>query len=129
MNEHETTQEQPKSEMQPEEQSEAPAQEEVKAQAKSNQIKGRLISMLVLAISLGVAGSVLIALIIGQTIFGIFTKEPNDSMKALAKQLTDYVYKTLQYLSFNSEERHFPYQPWDEEKETIVRSENVEQSA
>lgn len=94
-------------------------------QAKSNQFRNRLINMLVLAISTGIAGSVLFALIIGQTLFGLFTKEPNESMKALAKQLSDYIYKTLQYLSFNSEERPFPYQVWDEKKEGSILAQKM----
>jgi len=88
-------------------------------QEKPNQVKTRLISMLVLVVSFGIAEGVLIALIIGQTLFGLFTKEPNDAMKKLAKQLSDYIYDTLQYLTFNSEERPFPYQGWDETKDNI----------
>ena len=100
-----------------------------KLQAKPNQLKNRLISMLVLAVSSGIAGSVLIALIIGQTLFRLFANESNESMKELANQLTDYIYKTLKYLSFNSEERPFPYQIWSEKKEdSIISTENVEPS-
>lgn len=139
MNENNITQDQSQPELEPELQSEAhtQAKEEVKTdtqeentQTEQNQLRNRLISMLVLAVSLGVAGSVLLTLIFGQALFSVFTKEPNDSMKALAKQLTSYVYNTLQYLSFNSEERSFPYQTWDEKKEEgLVRSENSEQAA
>jgi len=91
--------------------------------AKQN-VKQRLVSMLVLAISVSVAGSVLIMLIIGQTLFGFFANENNESMKKLAKQITDYINSTLQYLSFNSEERPFPYQSWNEEK-IIVNAESA----
>ncbi len=98
-------------------------------QAKPNKLKNRLICMLVLAVSSGIAGSVLIALIIGQTIFRLFAKESNEAMKKLANQLTDYIYKTLNYLSFNSEERPFPYQVWDEKKEDlIISTDNAEPS-
>lgn len=101
-----------------------------KTEAETNPIKKRFVSMLVLAVSAGIAGNVLVALIIGQTLFGFFTKAPNESMKELSKQLTDYLYKALNYLSFNSEERPFPYQAWDEEKQdSVIIPENVEPSA
>ena len=86
------------------------------------QVKSRLISMLVLAVSVSVTSSVLFVLIIGQTLFGFFANENNESMKKLAKQLTDYIYSALQYLTFNSDERPFPYQTLNEEKEQVVSS-------
>ena len=97
---------------------------------KPNELKHRLISMLVLAVSSVIAASVLIALIVGQTLFRLFTKEPNESIKVLANQLNDYIYKAVKYLSFTSEERPFPYQVWDEDKEdTIISTKNVEPSS
>ena len=48
-----------------------------------NNTKGRLISMLVLAISFGVAMVVLIALVIGQVLFGLFAKEQNMALKLM----------------------------------------------
>ena len=100
-----------------------------KPEDKVNKIKPRLISMLVLAVSIGVATPVLIALIIGQTLFGLFAAEANEAMKNLAKQLTDYIYSALNYLSFNSEDRPFPYQGWnDKEENSTSISEEGEQT-
>jgi len=89
-------------------------------QTSKQKVKSRLISMLVLAVSVSVTSSVLFVLIIGQTLFGFFANENNESMKKLGKQLTDYIYNALQYLTFNSEERPFPYQAWNEEKQKEV---------
>lgn len=94
-----------------------------------NKVKPRLISMLVLAISIGVATPVLIALIVGQTLFGLFAAEANDAMKNLSKQITDYIYDALNYLSFNSEVRPFPYQGWSDKAENqTANSAKVEQT-
>lgn len=85
-----------------------------------NNTISRLISMLVLAISFSIAESVLIALVVGQVLFGLFAKQQNDSLKKLASQIVVYMYETLNYLTFNSEERPFPYRGWDEIKEQPV---------
>jgi len=101
-----------------------------KPQTDSNQFRYRLISMLVLATCTAIAGSVLTLLIIGQILFRSLVKELNDPIKLLANQLTDYIYNTLSYLSFNSEERPFPYQIWDENEENSkLNSETVDQTA
>jgi hypothetical protein len=97
---------------------------EVKVDNNQPSIKSRLVSMLVLAISFSVAESVLIALVVGQILFALFAKEQNDSLKKMAKQVINYMYETLSYLTFNSEERPFPYKGWDEHtKQPIITTE------
>ncbi len=86
---------------------------EIQRDEKKSSIKSRLVSMLVLAISFSVAESVLIALVVGQILFALFAKEQNDSLKKMAKQVINYMYETLSFLTFNSEERPFPYKGWD----------------
>ena len=97
---------------------------EIKADDNQSSIKSRLVSMLVLAISFSVVESVLIALIVGQILFALFAKEQNDSLKKMAKQVINYMYETLSFLTFNSEERPFPYKGWDEHiKQPIITTE------
>ena len=83
----------------------------------SNDTKGRLISMLVLTISLGISLNVLFALVLGQILFGLFAKEQNVALKELGKKLSDYMHDTVNYLTFNTEERPFPYKSWDKPTE------------
>lgn len=93
-------------------------QTEVVSDSKpSNDTKGRLIRMLVLAFSFAVSLNVLFALVVGQILFGLFAKEQNIALKELGKKLSDYMYETVNYLTFNSEERPFPYKAWDESSE------------
>lgn len=79
-----------------------------------NDTKSRLVSMLVLAITLGVSILVLMVLVIGQVLFGLFAKEQNTALKQMGKKISDYVHDTLSYLTFNSEDRPFPYRGWDD---------------
>lgn len=79
-----------------------------------NDTKSRLISMLVLTLSFGVSIIVLLPLIIGQILFGLFAKEQNVALQQMGKKISDYIHETLDYLTFNSEERPFPYGSWDD---------------
>lgn len=79
-----------------------------------NDTKNRLISMVVLSLSLGVSIFVLMILILGQVLFGLFAKEQNMALKQMGKKISDYVHESLAYLTFNSDERPFPYRGWDD---------------
>lgn len=95
---------------------------EIKSEDNNSSIKSRLISMLVLAFSFSVAESVLIALVVGQVLFVLFAKEQNESLKQLAKQVVGYMHEALLFLSFNSDERPFPYKGWDEQTNQSIMS-------
>ena len=79
-----------------------------------NDTKNRLISMVVLALSFGVSIFVLMVLILGQVLFGLFAKEQNMALKQMGKKISNYVHESLTYLTFNSNERPFPYRGWDD---------------
>lgn len=70
----------------------------------------RIVSMLVLGFAFTVAQSLLVALVIGQVLFGVFGKTQNEPLRRAGRQVADYIYHVLLYLTFNSEYRPFPYQ-------------------
>ena len=72
----------------------------------------RILNMLVLAVACTIAGTVLIALIVGQILFRVVSKQPNEPIRRLSRQLSDYLYQILLYLSFDNEEKPFPFQAW-----------------
>ncbi len=80
----------------------------------------RILNMLVLSVAYAVAETVLIVLIVGQILFRLVSKQPNEPMRRLGKQLSDYLYQILLYLSFNSEERPFPFQTWAASRERSI---------
>ncbi len=85
-----------------------------------NPIWARIISMLVLGIAYAVAETVLVALVIGQVLFSIFGKQHNAPLKIVGKQVSDYIYQILVFLTFNSEYRPFPYRHWGEKSDAPV---------
>lgn len=72
----------------------------------------RILHMLVLTMAYAIAETVLIALIIGQILFRVVSKEANEPMLRLGKHISGYLYEILLYLSFNSDEKPFPYRSW-----------------
>lgn len=74
----------------------------------------RILHMLVLAVAYAIAETVLIALIFGQILFRVVTREANEPMRRRGKQLSDYLYEILLFVSFNSDEKPFPFQPWSD---------------
>jgi ABC-type transport system involved in cytochrome bd biosynthesis fused ATPase/permease subunit len=75
----------------------------------------RLLSMLVLGFAYGIARFVLFATVILQVLFTLFTGSNNEPLKVTGKNLTDYIYDILMFLTFNSEDRPFPFRGWSEQ--------------
>ena len=91
----------------------------------TNPIWKRLISMLILGFAYGVAEVVFVALVIVQVLFGLFRVNQNEPLKKMGKQISDYMYEILIFLTFNSEHRPFPYQGWGEQKEITIVSNDL----
>ncbi len=90
----------------------------------------RILHMLVLTMAYAIAEAVLIGLITGQILFRMVSKEVNQPMCRLSKHLSDYLYQILLYLSFNSEEKPFPFHDWAtrQEQKIVVPCVDVQDS-
>lgn len=84
-----------------------------------NPVWSRIVSMLVLGFAYAVAEAVLIAIVIGQVLFGIFSRRQNEPLKRMGQQVSDYIYQILVFLTFNSVHRPFPYQGWGEKDSAL----------
>lgn len=85
-----------------------------------NPVWGRIVSMLVLGFAFTVAQSLLVALVIGQVLFRVLGKTQNEPLKRVGRQVSDYIYHVLLFLTFNSEYRPFPYHGLGEESNVHV---------
>ncbi|WP_295802968.1 DUF4389 domain-containing protein [uncultured Microbulbifer sp.] len=88
--------------------------EELKQNLTSTNQWVRLIYMVLFAVLLEIAGFVMLAVVIAQFIFAIFTGSANDNLRRLGDQLASYIYQALQFLIYNSEEKPFPFSEWPE---------------
>jgi hypothetical protein len=73
----------------------------------------RLLFMIVLVLLYGLTRLIVGAVIVLQFFWVLFTGETNTRLKVLGHQLATYTLQTLLYLTFNTEERPFPFdQDW-----------------
>ncbi|HEY8570473.1 DUF4389 domain-containing protein [Microbulbifer sp.] len=86
--------------------------EQIKHNLTSSEHWLRLVFMVLFAILLEVAGVVMLATIILQFFFAIITGGPNDNLRQLGNQIASYIYQTLQFLIYNTEEKPFPFSEW-----------------
>lgn len=72
----------------------------------------RIAFMIALAIALYLAGMILTLLIVAQALFGLLTGTDNRNLRELGAGLTQYVRQVLDFLTYNSEFKPFPFAPF-----------------
>lgn len=72
----------------------------------------RLVYMLLFACFLYVASFVIVVLVIVQFVFALVTGSDNKKLREFGSSLTQYIYQVLLFLTFNSEEKAFPFTDW-----------------
>ncbi len=69
----------------------------------------RVLFMIVMVVALYVVGLMLTLVTIGQVVFSLVTGGNNDNLRALGRSLTLYVKQILDFLTYNSEVKPFPF--------------------
>lgn len=82
---------------------------EITNNIKSKSIWMRLIFILIVTFLYSVSRVVVSAVIIFQFFWVLFTGEKNQKLQNFGLALADYTYQIVLYLTFNSEERPFPF--------------------
>ena len=89
----------------------------------------RLLFMLFFAAILQVASIVMWCLVIAQFLFSLITGEDNIHLRKFGHSLSVYIFDTLKFLTYSSEEKPFPFADWphvaDEGGETGVKVEII----
>ncbi len=77
--------------------------------------------MLLFAFIYGVAELVVVTLVIIQFLIRLLTGDTNDRLLAFGRGLSRYIYQILLFLTFNTEEKPFPFAEWpaDGEREPL----------
>lgn len=83
----------------------------------------RLLFMLVFAVLYGVAEVVLSAVVVFQFLSVLFTGSRNGKVLSLGSSLSTYAYQVFRYLTYNSEERPFPFADWPSERPLVEQAE------
>lgn len=72
----------------------------------------RLVFMLIFAVLLHLASLTMWVLVTLQFLFSIFTGQDNKDLRSLGAAISVYIHDTLDFLTYNTEEKPFPFSPW-----------------
>lgn len=93
----------------PESDDNAPTPEPQTDSKDSQKIWLRLLFMVILVLLYGVSRVVVSAVVILQFFWVLFTESPNNRLCNLGQSLATYTYQIVRYLTFNTEDRPFPF--------------------
>ncbi|WP_339898594.1 DUF4389 domain-containing protein [uncultured Gilvimarinus sp.] len=88
--------------------------EKLKSNITSSDHWIRLLFMILFALVLYVAGIVVGVLVLVQFLFALITGSDNTNLRQLGDSLTQYIAQTLRFLTYNSNDKPFPFADWPE---------------
>jgi hypothetical protein len=86
--------------------------EQLKSNLTSSKHWLRLVFMLIFAAILQVASIVMWMLVIVQFLFSLITGTDNINLRQFGHSLSIYIFHTLKFLTYASEEKPFPFADW-----------------
>jgi len=81
----------------------------------------RLAFMLLFAMIIQVAAAVMWVVVVVQFLFALFTGSDNKNLRNFGRDLSVYIFQIWQFLSYNSNEKPFPFQDWPSGKVSITQ--------
>ena len=87
-------------------------EEELKQNLRNRATWRRALYMLLFAVFYGVAEIVITVVVLFQLLTVLFTGDTNWRLLTLGQNLSTYVYQILLFLTFNSDERPYPFGDW-----------------
>ena len=76
----------------------------------------RIAYMVALMVAAYIASIVVSVVIVAQALFSLVTGNDNDNLRSFGSSLNIYVKQILDFLTYNSEEKPFPFAPFPEPK-------------
>jgi len=86
---------------------------------KPESIWMRGLYILLFAFIYSAAEVVMIAVVVLQFLFILFTQEKNEKILSFGADLTEFLFRVFRYLTFNSDNRPFPFDEWPKGKKSI----------
>ena len=99
--------------------------DEIKENIKQQSTWLRGLYMLLFALFYSIAEFVLFAVVIFQFLFKLFTGKTNPRLSKLGQGLATYIYQIIQYLTFNSEYRAYPFGAWPKDEPADLKKQSL----
>lgn len=68
--------------------------------------------MLIFIIAYGIAETIIFTIVAFQFLASLIIGKPNERLTGFGKQLSKYIYHLMLYLTYNEEEKPFPFGEW-----------------
>lgn len=94
--------------------------EELKGNLLSSRHWLRLVFMLLFAAIIQLAGIIMWVVVGLQFLFSLITGQSNVNLRGFGFSLSTYIYQILSFLTYNSEEKPFPFSDWPSVDAVIV---------
>ena len=94
--------------------------EELKRNLTSGRHWLRLLFMVLFALILYVTGFVMAVVVVLQFLFALITGQDNPNLRRFGQSLAQYIYQTLCFLTYNREDKPFPFDDWPNEEQSVV---------
>jgi len=85
---------------------------DIKQYVTAKQTWSRGLFIVLFAVIYSIAEIVLFTVVLFQFLSMLFTGETNDRLLKFGQSLSTYVYQILQFMTANSEEHPYPFNPW-----------------
>lgn len=72
--------------------------------------------IVIFAVIYSITEVVLTAVVVFQFLATLFAGEPNARLRAFGLSIAAFIYQIVSFMTFNSDERPFPFGPWPESK-------------
>ena len=99
---------------------------ELKENISNTNTWGRLVLMLLFGIIYSVAEIVLMAVVFIQFCFVLITNAKNPRLLRFGKEISQFIYQVFLFLTFNTEDKPFPFADWPSESKPIEPPDDVE---
>lgn len=94
--------------------------EDIKKNLKNSNTWSRGLYMLLFLIVYGVAEVVISVVVIAQFFIVLFSGKRNEKLLKLGKELATFVYDIIEFITYNSDEKPFPFNEWKSSIDTKV---------
>ena len=87
--------------------------DQIKESLQDNSTWMRVLYMVIFVIIFNIVELLIAALVIFQLLVLLFTGDKNQRLLGFGAMLSQYAFKILRFLTFNSEEKPFPFSDWE----------------
>jgi hypothetical protein len=97
--------------------------EDIKKNIKSETQWFRGVFMLLFCLTLYISGMVLVGVIILQFLIALLTGHDNENLRKFGASLSLYVYQCIRFLTYNDDQKPFPFADWPADNGHVSRKE------